>query len=93
MSAFSNLINIGDVFTGIDSPFIDMSIISTSDHVITTAETIIWWIRYLSKGTVLYSKKEGPWLKKTQFCDMKSCFFVLDWLKLMFRTTSLTNPR
>ena len=77
-SVFSNLVNIEYVFTGIDSPYIDISIISSCDHVITTTGTFGWWIGYLSKGTVLYYKKfpkEGSWLKTTQFCNMRSYFF------------------
>ena len=83
-SVFSSLINIQYVFTGIDSPYIDMSIISSCDHVITTTGTFSWWIGYLSKGTVLYYKKfpkEGSWLKTTQFCDMRSYFFP-QWIGL-----------
>ena len=77
-SVFSNLVNIEYVFTGISSPYIDISIISSCDHVITTTGTFSWWIGYLSKGTVLYYKKfpkEGSWLKTTQFCNMRSYFF------------------
>ena len=77
-SVFSKLVNIEYVFTGINSPYIDISIISSCDHVITTTGTFGWWIGYLSKGTILYYKKfpkEGSWLKTTQFCNMRSYFF------------------
>ena len=83
-SVFSRLINIEYVFTGIDSPYIDMSIISSCDHVITTTGTFSWWIGYLSKGTVLYYKKfpkEGSWLKTKQFCDMEN-YFLPQWIGL-----------
>ena len=56
-SVFSKLVNIEYVFTGINSPYIDISIISSCDHVITTTGTFGWWIGYLSKGTILYYKK------------------------------------
>ena len=83
-SLFSNLTNIQYVFTGIDSPYIDMSIISSCDHVITTTGTFSWWIGYLSKGTVLYYNKfpkERSWLKTTQFCDMEN-YFLPQWIGL-----------
>ena len=83
-SVFASLTNIQYIFTGIDSPYIDMSIISSCDHVITTTGTFSWWIGYLSKGFVFYYKKfpkEGSWLKRTQFCDMRSYFFP-QWIGL-----------
>ena len=83
-SVFSNLMNIKYVFTAAGSPSIDMSIISSCDHAITTTGTFSWWIGYLSKGIVLYYKKfpkEGSWLKTTQFCDMESYFFP-HWIGL-----------
>ena len=83
-SVFSKLTNIQYVFTGTDSPYIDMSIISSCDHVITTTGTFSWWIGYLSKGTVLYYKKfpkEGSWLKTKQFCDMEN-YFLPQWIGL-----------
>ena len=67
-----------------DSPYIDMSVISSCDHVITTTGTFSWWIGYLSKGTVLYYKtfpKEGSWLETTEFCDMENYFFP-HWIGL-----------
>ena len=67
-SVFSGLANTAYVFTGVTSPYTDISIISSCDHVITTTGTFSWWIGYLSKGTVLYYKdfpREGSWLKTT----------------------------
>ena len=83
-SVFSNLNNIQYVFSATESPSIDMPIISSCDHVITTTGTFSWWIAYLSKGTVLCYKKfpkEGSWLKTIQFCDMESYFFP-HWIGL-----------
>ena len=83
-SVFSSLINIQYIFTGTGSPYIDMSIISSCDHVITTTGTFSWWIGYLSTGIVLYYNnfpKEGSWLKTTQFCDMENYFFP-QWIGL-----------
>lgn len=55
-SVFFNLINIKYVFSGIDSPYIEMSFISTCDHVVTTTGTFIWWFD-TSKGTVHFYRK------------------------------------
>ena len=56
-SVFSKLVNIQYVSTGIGSPSISMSIISSFDQVIRTTRTFSWWIGYLFKETILYCKK------------------------------------
>ena len=81
---FANLTNTQYVFTGMSSPYADISILSSCDHVITTTGTFSWWIGYLSKGIVLYYKKfprEGSWLQKTQFGNMDDYFFP-EWIGL-----------
>ena len=81
---FANLTNTQYVFTGMSSPYTDISIVSSCDHVITTTGTFSWWIGYLSKGIVLYYKqfpREGSWLRKTQFGDMDD-YFLPEWIGL-----------
>ena len=56
-SVFSKLVNNQYVSTGIGSPFISMSIISSFDQVIRTTRTFSWWIGYFFKETILYYKK------------------------------------
>ena len=82
---FANLTNTQYVFTGMSSPYTDISIVSSCDHVITTTGTFSWWIGYLSKGIVLYYKqfpREGSWLRKTQFGNMDD-YFLPEWIGLM----------
>ena len=81
---FANLTNTQYVFTGMSSPYTDISIVSSCDHVITTTGTFSWWIGYLSKGIVLYYKqfpRERSWLRKTQFGDMDD-YFLPEWIGL-----------
>ena len=81
---FSSLPNTKYIFTGVTSPYTDMSIISSCDHVITTTGTFSWWIGYLSKGIVLYYKnfpRKGSLLKKTEFDNMDDYFFP-EWIGL-----------
>ena len=81
---FANLTNTQYVFTGTSSPYADISIVSSCNHVITTTGTFSWWIGYLSKGIVLYYKKfprEGSWLQKTQFGNMDD-YFLPEWIGL-----------
>ena len=81
---FANLTNTQYVFTGMSSPYTDISIVSSCDHVITTTGTFSWWIGYLSKGIVLYYKqfpREGSWLRKTQFGNMDD-YFLPEWIGL-----------
>ena len=81
---FANLTNTQYVFTGMSSPYTDISTVSSCDHVIITTGTFSWWIGYLSKGIVLYYKKfprKGSWLQKTQYGNMGD-FFLPEWIGL-----------
>ena len=80
---FSAIANIQFYFTNL-KPYIDMAVLSSCDHVVTSTGTFSWWIGYFSKGTVLYYKdfpKEGSWLMNTQFENM-SDYFLPEWIGL-----------
>ena len=67
------------------SAYVDMAVLSSCEHVITSSGTFSWWIGYLSKGTVLYYKdfpKKGSWLQKSQFEDMND-YFLPEWIGLL----------
>lgn len=82
-SIFSSISNIQYHFTNLKA-YVDMAVLSSCDHVITSTGTFSWWIGYFSKGTVLYYKdfpKKGSWLMTTQFEDMGD-YFLPGWIGL-----------
>ena len=44
------------MLTEMTSPFTDIAILSSCEHVITTTGSFSWWVGYLSKGIVIYYK-------------------------------------
>lgn len=86
-SIFSSISNIQYHFTNLKA-YVDMAVLSSCDHVITSTGTFSWWIGYFSKGTVLYYKdfpKKGSWLMTTQFEDMGD-YFLPGWIGLPQRS-------
>ena len=80
---FLTISNIRHYFTNFN-PYLDMAVLSSCDHVITSTGTFSWWIGYFSRGTVLYYKdfpKKGSWLMNTQFENMDD-YFLPEWIGL-----------